>query len=60
MKKSRRLIFAGIIVIALGVTVSTTLNESVKSLGVVLLAVGGLIFITGMAEKRKEDERKKD
>ncbi|WP_242206715.1 hypothetical protein [Aestuariivivens insulae] len=54
----KRFIFIGIIVIALGVTFSTTLKESVGSLGTVLIAVGGLFFIIGMSKKRKEDERK--
>lgn len=54
----KRFIFIGIIVIALGVTFSTTLKESVGSLGTVFIAVGGLLFIIGMSMKRKEDERK--
>ncbi len=42
------------IVIALGVTFSTTLADTVGSLGTVLIAVGGLFFIMAMAERKKE------
>lgn len=52
----RRFIFAGIVIIALGITFSTTLKEEVGSLGTVLIAVGGLFFIIGMSMKRKSDE----
>jgi len=51
----RRFIFLAITLIALGVTFSTTM-ENVKSLGTVLIAVGGLFFIIGMSRKRDEVE----
>ncbi len=54
---SRKFIFIGIIIIALGITFTTTLKDTVGSLGTVLIAVGGLFFIIGMSKKRKEDER---
>ncbi|OZV70114.1 hypothetical protein [Winogradskyella aurantia] len=54
----RRFIFIGIIIIALGITFTTTLKDTVGSLGTVLVAVGGLFFIIGMSKKRKEDEQK--
>lgn len=41
------------ILIALGVVMNTTLDTH---LGTVLIAVGGLFFIIGMNDKRKEDE----
>jgi Sec-independent protein secretion pathway component TatC len=53
----RKFIFIGIIIIALGITFTTTLKDTVGSLGTVLIAVGGLFFIIGMSKKRKEDER---
>ena len=49
----------GIIIIALGITFSSALKDTVGSLGTVFIAVGGLFFIIGMNMKRKEDERKK-
>lgn len=54
----RRFIFIGIIIIALGITFTTTLKDTVGLLGTVLVAVGGLFFIIGMSKKRKEDEQK--
>lgn len=54
----KRFIFIGIIIIALGVTFSTTLKESVGSLGTVFIAVGALFFIIGMSKKPKENDRK--
>jgi len=54
----RKFIFIGIIIIALGITFSTSLKDSVGSLGTVFIAVGGLFFIIGMSKKRKEDEQK--
>ena len=53
-----RIIFMGIVIIALGISFSTTLKESVGALGVVFIAIGGLFFIIGMSQKRKEEERK--
>jgi Sec-independent protein secretion pathway component TatC len=58
LEQYKRFIFIGIMIIALGVTFSTTLKESVGSIGIVFIAVGGLFFIIGMSKKRKEDERK--
>lgn len=59
MEKYRKFIFIGIIIIALGITFSTTLKDTVGSLGTVFIAVGGLFFIIGMSKKRREVERKK-
>ena len=58
LEKYKRFIFIGILIIALGVTFSTTLKETVGSLGIVFIAVGGLFFIIGMSKKRKKDEEK--
>jgi len=60
MKKEeayRKYIYAGIIVVALGIAFSTTLKESVGSLGNIFIAIGGLLFIFGMNEKGKQDEK---
>ena len=53
----RRYIFIGIIIIVLGIVFTTTLKDTAGSLGTVFVAVGGLFFIIGMSEKRKESER---
>jgi len=57
MEKYRRLIFLSIIIIALGVVISTTQSEKVGGLGTVFIAIGGLLFIAGMSEKKKFDEK---
>ena len=56
LERSRRYIFIGMIIIALGITFSTTLQNAFGALGTVFIAVGGLFFIFGMNHKRKEDE----
>ena len=55
----RKYIYIGIMTIVLGAVFSTTMKDSVGSLGTVLIAVGGLFFIAGMQMKRKEKEKKK-
>jgi hypothetical protein len=57
LEKYKRYIFVGIILIALGVTFSTTVNDNGTSLGSVLIALGGLFFIIGMKQKRDADEK---
>lgn len=52
----KRFIYIGIIIIALGVTFSTSLKEIAGSLGIVLISIGGLFFIIGMNKKKKETE----
>ena len=54
----KRALFLGAIIIALGITFTTTLKDTVGSLGIVFIAIGGLFFIIGMSKKRKEDEQK--
>lgn len=58
LEKYRKFILIGMSIIALGITFSTTLKDTVGSLGTVFIAVGGLFFIIGMSLKRKEDEKK--
>lgn len=59
MEGYRKFIFIGIIVIALGITFTTMLGDTVGSLGIVFIAVGGLFFIIGMSKKQKEAEQEK-
>ncbi len=60
LEQYKRYIFMGIIIIALGVTFSTTLEDTAGSLGTVFIALGGLFFIIGMNMKRKLSENKKE
>jgi hypothetical protein len=50
----------GIILIALGVTFTTSLQEYTGITGIVFIAVGGLLFIIAMSKKRKQAEKKQD
>ena len=53
-----RIIFMGIVIISLGISFSTTLKDSLGTLGLLFIALGGLFFIIGMSQKSKEEERK--
>ena len=55
-ERYKRAILLGIILIALGVTFSTTMADSVGSIGTVFIALGGLFFIIGMSRKRQQEE----
>ena len=56
----RKFILFGIILIAMGIVFSNTLDDISGSLGTVFIAVGGLFLIIGMSKKRKEDELNDD
>jgi len=57
LENYRKYIFIGIIIIAFGITFSTTLKDTLGSLGTVFIGVGALFFIIGMSKKRKSDEK---
>lgn len=54
-KDYKKFIYIGIIIIALGTTILTTLQLP-SSLGSVAIAIGGFFFIVGMSKKRKHDK----
>jgi len=56
MQGYKRILFVGLIVIALGIIFSTTLNDKLGSLGIVFIAIGGLLFIASMSRKKKEED----
>ncbi len=60
MQGYKRIFLVGLIVIALGVIFSTTLSDALGSLGIVFIALGGLLFISSMNRKEKEDEAEKE
>jgi len=60
MARYKRFILFGIIIIAMGIVFSNTLENVSESLGTVLIAVGGLFLIIGMSKKRTEDENISD
>jgi Sec-independent protein secretion pathway component TatC len=55
----RRYLYISATIIAIGITFTTLLKDTVGSIGVVFVAIGGLFFIIGMRKKQKEDEQKK-
>jgi len=46
------------LLVALGVTLTTTMKDKLGAVGIVMLAVGGLFFIVGMASRKKEQGNK--
>ncbi len=54
----KRTLYIGMIVIALGIVFKTTLSENLGSIGIVVIALGGLLFIVGMIRKKREDADK--
>lgn len=55
----KRPLFLGAVIIALGITFTTVLKETVGSIGIVFIAVGGLFFIIGMNKKRTDERKNK-
>lgn len=48
----KKILFIGIIIISLGIIISTTLNETLGPAGIVFIAIGGLLFIIAMKKKK--------
>ena len=59
MEGYKRILFMGIIVIALGVIFTSTLKDTLGSLAVVFIGIGGLFSIAGMSRKKKEEDEAK-
>ena len=59
MQGYKRIFFIGLVVIALGIVFSTTLSERLGSLGIVFIALGGLLFVASMSRKKKEEDETK-
>ncbi|MEN8186270.1 MAG: hypothetical protein ABFR05_03970 [Bacteroidota bacterium] len=58
-KGHKQYLFLSAVIIALGITFTTTMNDTVGSIGIVFIAIGGLLFIIGMNLKKKEEQKKK-
>jgi hypothetical protein len=58
LERYERPLFLSAVIIALGITLTTVLKDTLGSVGIVFIAVGGLFFIIGMNKKRKKDEQK--
>ena len=53
MPTYKKFIFIGIIITTLGITLSVLMKENLGPLGIVFIAAGGLLFISGMAKKQR-------
>ena len=58
LEEYKSYIFIAIIIIALGITLTTTAKDTVGAIGTVFIAIGGLLFIIGMNKKRKQENSK--
>ncbi|MEN8125037.1 MAG: hypothetical protein ABFR32_07875 [Bacteroidota bacterium] len=58
IKGHKQYLYLSAVIIALGITFTTTMKDYVGALGVVFIAIGGLLFITGMNMKKKEENKK--
>jgi len=57
MSPYQRIFLLGIIIIAFGVLFQTTWSHISGSLGTVLIAIGGLLFIAAMARKQSQPKK---
>ena len=53
MARYKRSIFLGMILISLGITLTSTLGADLGSVGIVLIGVGGFFIIAGIRLKNK-------
>lgn len=53
MKKHKKRIYAGIIIIALGVVMTANLPEPMGPVGLVFIGVGGFYLILGLRDRKK-------
>ena len=51
-------IYGAMIVIVFGIIFSTIMTDAPQSLGTVFVAIGGLLFISGMNLKNKSEQEK--
>ena len=55
-RKSGRSMLGPILLIALGVVLTTTMDGGSRPLGLVVVGVGGLCFLLGMKRRKQEEE----
>jgi|Deesub1362B_J571_1020462.scaffolds.fasta_scaffold01069_6 hypothetical protein len=55
LKGRKRSLFLSAVLVALGITFTTIMKDSLGLVGIVFIAVGGFFSIVGMSKKRKED-----
>ena len=57
-KKGRKQIFIGILITSLGVVFNAALRDKIEGLGVVFIALGGILIIAGILKKKGEKDNR--
>ena len=55
--KNKKL-YTSVILVTLGIALINTMKDASSAIGVVFIAIGGLFFILGMREMKREKENK--
>ena len=55
----RRYLYIGVVTIIIGILVTTNLSDQISSLGIILIAVGVLLFVIGIGQKKSRSSKKK-
>ncbi|MBD3383922.1 hypothetical protein GF407_03250 [candidate division KSB1 bacterium] len=55
MENSKKKIYMGIIIIALGIVMTSAMQGIPRPLGLVFIGIGGIFFILGMRQKKKDE-----
>ena len=58
LKRPKQYLYLSAIIIALGIAFTTIFNDTVGSIGIIFIVIGGLFFIIGIRKKRNQDKRK--
>ena len=57
MEDSKKKIYMGIIIIALGIVMTSAMEGIPRPLGLVLIGIGGVFFILGVKKKKAEEKK---
>lgn len=57
LKGHKQYMYLSAILIALGITFTTIMKDTVGTIGIVFIAIGGLLFIIGMRKKKKMNRK---
>jgi len=51
MSRNKTAIFIGVLVVMLGILLTTTMNEKTGPIGIILIAVGGIAVVLGLYQR---------
>lgn len=54
----QRYLYIGFITLVIGIVITTRLNDQISSLGIILIAVGVLLLLIGIAQKKSKRTKK--